>query len=82
MSKSKWKGPFLYLKTTNTIKNTKIISRNSVIAPSCLGFTYSVHNGKSYMEILITENMIGHKFGEFSFTRAKFIYKKKKNKKK
>jgi ribosomal protein S19 len=81
MSRSKWKGPFLNFKTLNFIKNKKIISRNSLIVPSFVGFTYNVHNGKNYFEITVYENMIGHKFGEFSFTRAKFSYKKKKLKK-
>ena len=82
MGRSKWKGPFLSLKTKDsTTKNKNIISRNSLIVPSFVGLTYSVHNGKNYFEINVNENMIGHKFGEFSFTRAKFSYKKKKLKK-
>lgn len=82
MGRSKWKGPFLNLKTKDsTTKNKNIISRNSLIVPSFVGLTYSVHNGKNYFEINVNENMIGHKFGEFFFTRAKFSYKKKKLKK-
>jgi ribosomal protein S19 len=82
MGRSKWKGPFLNLKTKDsTTKNKNVISRNSLIVPSFVGLTYSVHNGKNYFEISVNENMIGHKFGEFSFTRAKFSYKKKKLKK-
>jgi ribosomal protein S19 len=80
MSRSKWKGPFLNFKTSDNKKNN-IINRNSVITPSFVGLTYHVHNGKNYTEINVNENMIGHKFGEFSFTRAKFSYKKKKLKK-
>jgi ribosomal protein S19 len=48
----------------------------------CVGLTFKVYNGKNYNEITIIDSMIGHKFGEFSFTRAKFIFKKKKGKKK
>jgi ribosomal protein S19 len=82
MGRSKWKGPFLNLKTKDiNIKDKNIISRNSLIVPSFVGLTYSVHNGKNYFEVNVNENMIGHKFGEFSFTRAKFSYKKKKLKK-
>jgi ribosomal protein S19 len=82
MGRSKWKGPFLNLKTKDsTTKNKNIISRNSLIVPSFVGLAYSVHNGKNYFEVNVNENMIGHKFGEFSFTRAKFSYKKKKLKK-
>lgn len=79
MTRSKWRGPFLNIKT---IKNKKATaSRNSSIAPSCVGLTYDVYNGKTYIEVTVTESMVGHKFGEFSFTRAKYVYKKKKLKK-
>jgi small subunit ribosomal protein S19 len=91
MSRSKWKGPFVcnktlskikFLKTNQTTnKNYLFASRNSEILPNFVGITFYVHNGKNYSEITINENMIGHKFGEFSFTRVKFIFKKKKLKK-
>lgn len=81
MSRSKWKGPFIsetkILNDTLTNKKNLIISRNSEIVPKFVGSTFYVHNGKSYSEINVSENMVGHKFGEFSFTRAKFIFKKK-----
>jgi small subunit ribosomal protein S19 len=93
MSRSKWKGPFVNLQSFSnsthikkqyygTDKNVTKISRNSEILPAFLGLTFQIHNGKSYNEILVDEDMIGHKFGEFSFTRAKFVFKKKKKKKK
>ena len=47
-----------------------------------VGSTFNVHNGKNYLEVNVTENMVGHKIGEFSFTRAKFSLKKKKKMKK
>jgi small subunit ribosomal protein S19 len=82
MGRSKWKGPFLNNRTKKVhTKNLEIMGRNSLIVPSFVGFTYNVHNGKNYFEISVNENMIGHKFGEFCFTRAKFFYKKKKLKK-
>jgi small subunit ribosomal protein S19 len=87
MSRSKWKGPFINATELNKIRSSQdskkkmIISRNSEIVPSFVGFVFSVHNGKVYSEINVNENMIGHKFGEFSFTRTKFIFKKKKTKK-
>lgn len=88
MSRSKWKGPYLNLKTlhnTNLKKqqanNIKIIKRDSEITPKFIGLTFKVHNGKNYQELTVTDEMIGHKFGEFVFTRGKFSFKKKKPKK-
>jgi small subunit ribosomal protein S19 len=91
MSRSKWKGPFIDSKHFRTIQQLKkqqnnknrslIMTRNSEIVPSLIGLTLNIHNGKSYSEILVTENMVGHKFGEFAFTRSKFLFKKKKQKK-
>lgn len=89
MSRSKWKGPFLDLKGLNEIKQAKaqkekkviVMQRNSKILPAFIGLTFNIYNGKSYSEITINESMLGHKFGEFSFTRAKYIFKKKKLKK-
>ena len=79
MSRSKWKIPLInveYLK-----KNRNTISRNSTIIQKFIGLTFNIHNGKTYTEITVTEDMLGHKFGEFSFTRSKFSFKKKKTKK-
>ena len=88
MSRAKWKGPFLNVKNitdidnfTKNSKNSLIASRNCEIIPKFLGLNFNVHNGKSFTEINVTEEMIGHKFGEFSFTRSKFSFKKKKSKK-
>lgn len=91
MSRSKWKGPFVCIKNLNKIKFLKnklllnkkhtIISRNSEIVPAFIGLIFYVHNGKNYSEITVDANMINHKFGEFAFTRTKFIFKKKKLKK-
>ena len=87
MGRSKWKGPYLqttYIEKFNTeqkINNRYKASRNSEIVPKFLGFTFNVHNGKNYSEVVVTNDMIGHKFGEFVFTRSKFYFKKKKSKK-
>lgn len=54
---------------TPTIKTWK---RASVIAPEMVGFTFGVHNGKTHIDVLVTEDMVGHRLGEFSLTR-KFI---------
>ena len=87
MSRSKWKGPYIdpkFFKTKNKEKKQDIpqtISRNSDIMPKFLKHTFNVHNGKKYIKLKITEEMIGHKFGEFSQTRATFQFKKKTKKK-
>ena len=88
MSRSKWKGPFINLKTSksdvllkNSQNNTMQISRSSDISPNFIGLTFFVNNGKTDSEIAVVESMVGYKFGEFSFTRAKFIFKKKNKKK-
>ena len=87
MSRSKWKGPYIdehslnkihYLKK-NYIKPT--VSRNTTILPKFIEKTFEVYNGKKFNEILVTEEMVGHKFGEFSPTRKRFSFKKKKTKK-
>ena len=84
MSRSKWKGPFVdkSLFTRNTKTSTpKTSSRSSTITPKLVNRALKVHNGKEFQKILITEKMIGHKLGEFSFTRKKFSFKKKSSKK-
>lgn len=79
MPRSIKKGPFidhhLMKKVEEAIasKNRKPIktwSRRSMILPEMIGLTIAVHNGKVHVPILITENMIGHKLGEFALTRT------------
>lgn len=79
MSRSKWKGSYINLGRTQ--QKTSVISRSSEIVPAFLGLTFNVYNGKSYIEVTISNQMIGHKFGEFSYTRSKFAFKKKEKKK-
>jgi ribosomal protein S19 len=87
MGRSNWKGPYINpkdLKSVNLLKKnhaTLAMSRGSEIIPKFLGLTFKVSNGKDYTEIDITEEMVGHKFGEFSPTRGKFAFKRKKSKK-
>ncbi|MFO1127026.1 MAG: 30S ribosomal protein S19 [Rhodospirillales bacterium] len=78
MPRSVWKGPFVdgYLlkkaETVRAAKRNEIIrtwSRRSTIIPQFVGLTFGVHNGKKFIPVLVTENMVGHKFGEFSPTR-------------
>lgn len=58
------------------------VPRSSTIIPKFSEQTFKVHTGKSLREIIVTKEMLGHKFGEFSKTRSEFAFKKKKNKKK
>lgn len=80
MSRSKWKGPFVDSNLLQEIKiNKKVFltkSRNSTIIPSFVGKCFKIYNGKIFHKVIITENMVGHKLGEFSPTRKIFVYKK------
>lgn len=85
MSRSKWKNPFADLKTTETftgVNKSILVARGLKIAPLHLGGTFKIHNGKGVVELSVNGNMVGHKFGEFVFTRARNTYKRKKNAKK
>ena len=81
MPRAKWKGPYvdttLIKQNFNNHFDNKTKSRSSEILPSFVGKTFDVHNGIGYTKILITDTMIGHKFGEFAFSRKKFSFKKK-----
>jgi len=83
MSRSKWKGPYIDKKSINILRQEKknyikqIVSRNTTILPKFVEKTFEVYNGTKFNEILVTEDMIGHKFGEFSATRKRFSFKKK-----
>jgi len=80
MSRSLKKGPYVDSKLLNKIAKLKtgdktVIktwARNSSITPEMVGFTFGIHNGKEHISVLITEDMVGHKLGEFSHTR-KFV---------
>ena len=54
----------------NDRKVIKTWSRRSIITPDMVGFTFAVHNGRKFMPVFVTENMVGHKLGEFSPTRT------------
>lgn len=79
MARSVWKGPFVeghLLKKAEaarqSVRNTviKTWSRRSTILPQFVGLTFGVHNGRKFIPVLVTEDMIGHKLGEFSPTRT------------
>ncbi len=76
MTRSLYKGPFCEIK--NKALLTKVWSRRSVILPFYLHKNFLVYNGKAFIPLTISEEMIGHKFGEFSTTRKKPIHKNKK----
>ena len=78
MARSTKKGPFVdahlvaKVEDMNTRNEKKVVrtwSRRSTILPEMVGHTLAVHNGKKFIPVYVTENMVGHKLGEFSFTR-------------
>ena len=79
MARSAKKGPFVdpsVLKKVEKSKNSskreiiKTWSRRSMILPEFVGLTFAVHNGKKFVELFVTENMVGHYLGEFAPTRT------------
>ena len=79
MARSVKKGPFIdghlmkKIEDMNNKNDKKVVrtwSRRSTIAPEMVGHTIAVHNGKKFIPVYITENMVGHKLGEFSPTRT------------
>ena len=79
MARSVWKGPFVdgYLlkkaeKSVASQRNdvVKIWSRRSTILPQFVGITFGVYNGKKFIPVSVSEDMVGHKFGEFAPTRT------------
>ena len=79
MARSLKKGPFVddhlmkKVEEMNRMNDRKIIktwSRRSTVTPDFVGHTFAVHNGKKFIPVFVTENMVGHKLGEFSATRT------------
>jgi small subunit ribosomal protein S19 len=79
MTRSTWKGPFVdghLLKKADAARSSgrsemiKIWSRRSTILPQFVGLTFGVYNGHKHIAVYVTEDMVGHKFGEFSPTRT------------
>lgn len=79
MTRSVWKGPFVdgyLLKKAEAARESgrkdikKIWSRRSTIIPPFVGQTFGVYNGRKHIPVLVSEDMIGHKFGEFAPTRT------------
>ncbi len=79
MARSVWKGPFVdgyLLKKAEAVQNSgrkdviKTWSRRSMVLPEFVGLTIAVHNGKKFVSVFVTENMVGHYLGEFAPTRT------------
>lgn len=79
MARSIKKGPFVdrhlvkkveEAKATSSKKVVKTWSRRSTITPDFIGLTFAVHNGRKFIPVYISENMVGHKLGEFAHTRT------------
>ena len=79
MARSIKKGPYVEQSLERKVRRAveqndkKVIktwSRRSTITPDMVGFTFAVHNGREFMPVFVTENMVGHKLGEFSPTRT------------
>ncbi len=79
MARSVWKGPFVdtdVLRKVERVRSSgrneviRIWSRRSTILPQFVGLTFGVHNGRKFIPVFVTEDMIGQKFGEYSPTRT------------
>ena len=90
MPRSLKKGPFIddhllrKVEKFNAERNRQVIktwSRRSTIIPEMIGLTFAVHNGKKFIPVFVSENMVGHKLGEFAPTRTYFGHAADKKKK-
>ena len=78
MTRSLKKGPYVYERLLKKIEGknpqqagvVKTWARDSQISPEMVGFTFGVHNGREHLEVFVTEDMVGHRLGEFSPTRT------------
>ena len=79
MARSVWKGPFVdgyLLKKADAVRESgrkdviRTWSRRSTVMPQFVGLNFGVHNGQKFVPVLITEDMVGHKFGEFAPSRT------------
>jgi len=78
MTRSLKKGPYVYEKLFKKIEgkkpaeagSIKTWARDSQIAPEFVGYTFAVHNGKTFIDVFVTEEMVGHRLGEFSPTKT------------
>jgi small subunit ribosomal protein S19 len=91
MARSLKKGPYIDYRLENKVETMKesgkktVIktwSRRSMISPDFVGYTFAVHNGNKFIPVMVTEDLVGHKFGEFAPTRNFRGHINKKDKKK
>jgi len=91
LARSVWKGPFIDGYLLKKAEDTRSSGRNQVIRtwslrstvlPQFVGLTFGVHNGHKFLPVLVTENMVGHKFGEFAPTRTFYGHSSDKKAKK
>lgn len=83
MARSVKKGPFVdehlrrKIETMNNAREKRVLktwSRRSMVTPDMVGHTIAVHNGRKFIPVFITENMVGHKLGEFAPTRTFYVH--------
>ncbi|KAI0686320.1 mitochondrial 30S ribosomal protein S19 [Cytidiella melzeri] len=84
-SRSAWKGPFFvsFPNLKQAIENNiaiKTDARGCTILPNFVGARFEVHNGQTHVPVMVTQEMVGHKLGEFAQTRKRFKYRATKNK--
>ncbi|KAF2706669.1 ribosomal protein S19/S15 [Pleomassaria siparia CBS 279.74] len=85
-ARSVWKGPnivplpIVRANSSAKVPPIKTQARSATILPTFVGLKFQIHDGKNYIDITITEDMVGHKLGEFAATRKNFTYKQTKNK--
>ncbi len=79
MSRSVWKGPFVEKSVLKKVEEARAAGRNTVIKtwsrrstilPNMIGLTFGVHNGRKFIPVVVSDQMIGHKLGEFAPTRT------------
>ena len=92
MSRSKWKHPFVHRSVRKKVKRIKemqstsnskrfrikTMSRSSQITKDFIDISFMVHDGRDFRPIIVTEDMVGHTFGDCVYTRQRYSYKKKK----
>ncbi|KAK7680856.1 mitochondrial ribosomal small subunit component [Cerrena zonata] len=81
--RSAWKGPFFvaFPNLREALENNIPVvtqARSCTILPNFVGLRFHIHNGKDYVPVMVTQDMVGHKLGEFAQTRKRFSYKKSK----
>jgi small subunit ribosomal protein S19 len=83
VARSVKKGPYIEAKLAEKVRRAeaggdrgviKTWSRRSTVTPEFIGYTFAVHNGKKFIPVFVTENMVGHKLGEFAPTRTFFSH--------